>query len=88
MQEETIYGLAGMGFAILLIALGVVMIVSLTKVWQTKIKTTKEEVYQKQAAEAIEAQKESARLNEKLATEMAEMKERITSIEKILKEVE
>ena len=33
-------------------------------------------------------QNESARLNEKLATEMTEMKERITSIEKILKEVE
>jgi hypothetical protein len=30
--------------------------VSLTKVWQTKIKTAKDEVYQKQAAEAIEAQ--------------------------------
>lgn len=77
-----------MGFAILFLALIVVVIVSLIKVGQTKIKSEKEAVYQKLASDAIEAQKETARLNEKLVDEMTEIKNRLTSIEKILKEVE
>ncbi len=88
MKEEVIYGLAGMAFVILLFGLVVIIIVSLTKVWQTKIKTVKEELYQKQAAEALEAQKKTASLNEKLVQEIAEVKERLASIEKVLKEVE
>lgn len=80
--------IAGIAFVILLIALGVVVIVALTKVWQTKIQTAKEEVYQKQALDAIQAQQETARQQKKLAAEMAEIKERLTSIERILKEVE
>lgn len=87
-NQETIFGLAGMGFVILIIALVVVVVVSLMKVWQTKMKTTNEEVYQNQAAEVIEIQKESARLNEQLATELTEIKTRLASIERILKEVE
>ncbi len=80
--------IAGIAFVILLIALDVVVIVALTKVWQTKIQTAKEEVYQKQALDAIQAQQETARQQKKLAAEMAEIKERLTSIERILKEVE
>ncbi len=85
MHEETIFGLAGMAFAIILIAL---FVVSFTKIWQTKIKTAKEEIYQRLAADAVDAQKESARLNDKLSTELTEIKERLASIERILKEVE
>lgn len=85
MDEGTIFGLAGMVFVILIITLVVMFVVPIAK---AKIKTEKEEVYQKQAADAIQAQKESARQQEKLATEMTEVKERLTSIERILKEVE
>lgn len=88
MNQETIFGLAGMAFVILLIALIVVVVVSLTKVWQTKIKTTKEKMYQELAAEALKAQKQTADLNEKLVTDISEVKDRLTSIERILKEVE
>ena len=84
----TINSLAGMAFVILLIALGVVVIVALTKVWQTKLKTAKEELYQKQAQDAIQAQQETARQQEKLLEEMGEIKERLAAIERILKEVE
>lgn len=58
MDVNTIFGLAGMGFTLLLIALVVVIIVALIKVWQTKVKTSKEGGYQKQIAEAIQMQRE------------------------------
>lgn len=87
MNEEVMH-VAGMVFVILLLSLGVIIIVSYFKVWQTKIKTVKEELYQKQAAEAIEVQKKTASLNEKLVQEVAEVKERLAAIEKVLKEVE
>lgn len=88
MNEVTIHSLAGMGFVILVLALIVVVIIGLIKVWQTKIKTSQEEVYQRLAQDAITAQEDTARLNEKLVTELSEMKERIISIERMLKEVE
>ena len=88
MNEVTIHSLAGMGFVILVLALIVVVIIGLIKVWQTKIKTSQEEVYQRLAQDAITAQEDTARLNEKLVTELSEMKERIISIERMLKVVE
>lgn len=88
MNEQTMYGLAGMAFVIILIALAVVLIIGLMKVWQTKIKTTKEDVYQKQAAESLQTQKDSVHQQEMLTKEMSDIKIRLGSIEKILKEVE
>ncbi|MFC5542301.1 hypothetical protein [Ureibacillus sp. FSL W7-1570] len=85
MSEEVIWGLAGMAFVVLVVA---ILFIPIAKIAQTKIQTTKEEVYQKLAAEAIEAQKETNRINEKLADEISDLKEKIASIERILKEVE
>lgn len=85
MSEEVIWGLAGMAFVVLIVA---ILFIPIAKIAQTKIQTTKEEVYQKLAAEAIEAQKETNRINEKLADEISVLKEKIASIERILKEVE
>ncbi|MCU9593293.1 hypothetical protein OEV82_02335 [Caldibacillus thermolactis] len=85
MSEEVIWGLAGMAFVVLIVA---ILFIPIAKIAQTKIQTTKEEVYQKLAAEAIEAQKETNRINEKLADEISDLKEKIASIERILKEVE
>ncbi|MCP1156582.1 hypothetical protein [Bacillus infantis] len=82
---DTIFGIAGMGFVILILALAVMFIVPIAR---AAIKSKNEEVFRKQAADAIEAQKVSAQLNEKLVTEMVEVKERLSSIERILKEVE
>lgn len=87
-SSETYFGLAGMGFAILLVALLVVIIVQLMKVWQTKIQTKNEESYYKIATDAIEVQKKSVLQQENLDAELREVKERLASIEKILKEVE
>ncbi|GAA0423631.1 MAG: hypothetical protein ACQEWU_17480 [Bacillota bacterium] len=88
MDSETMYELAGMLFVVFLIGFAVVLLVSLTKVWQTRIKTSKEEVYQKLAAEAIEVQKASNTHQEKLTADMKEIKEKVASMEKMLKEVE
>jgi len=82
---KKIWGLAGMAFVVLVVA---ILFIPIAKIAQTKIQTTKEEVYQKLAAEAIEAQKETNRINEKLADEISDLKEKIASIERILKEVE
>lgn len=88
MNTHLVTSIAGMGFAILFIALIVVVIVALIKVWQTKVQTAKEEMYQKLAIDATEAQQESVRQQEKLIAELSEIKERLASIERILKEVE
>ncbi len=88
MQEKVIFELAGMGFAILFLTLVVVVIISLIKVAQAKVQSDKEEMYEKLARDAVEAQKDTARLNEKIVEEMAELKKRLSSIERILKEVE
>lgn len=85
MSEEIIWGLSGMIFLILLIA---VLFIPLSKIAQTKLQSDKEKIYQKLASDAVETQKETAQLNKKLAKEMEEVKKRLTSIERILKEVE
>lgn len=85
MSEEIIWGLSGMIFLILLIA---VLFIPLSKIAQTKLQSDKEKIYQKLASDAVETQKETAQLNKKLAEEMEEVKKRLTSIERILKEVE
>lgn len=72
-------------FLILLIA---VLFIPLSKIAQTKLQSDKEKIYQKLASDAVETQKETAQLNKKLAEEMEEVKKRLTSIERILKEVE
>ncbi len=88
MNEDTTFGLAGMAFAILLIALAVVLIVHWMKVWQTKIQTAKEEGYQKLATDAVELQKATAQQQKEITEEMKELNKRLSSIEQILKEVE
>lgn len=85
MSEEIIWGLSGMIFLILLIA---VLFIPLSKIAQTKLQSDKEKIYQKLASDAVETQKETAQLNKKLAEEMEEVKKRLTSIERILKEME
>ena len=88
MDTDSMFGFAGMGFALLLLVLLVVIIVALTKVWQSKIQSSKEDGFQKLATESIEIQKETAQLNQKLSVELTEVKTRLASIERILKEVE
>ena len=87
-NADLIINIAGMGFVFLLLALFVVIVISLIKVWRTKIETTKEEMYKKLAIDAAEVQTETARQQEKLLEELADIKERLATIERILKEVE
>lgn len=85
MSGITIIILSVIGF-IFLITL--IVLIGETQVKKAKAKNEKGEAYQKQATDAIESQRETNHLNEKLAAEMEEVKERLTSIERILKEVE
>lgn len=85
-RADLIFNITGMWFVFLLLALFVVIVISLIKVWRTK--TTKEEMYKKLAIDAAEVQKETARQQEKLLEELADIKERLATIERILKEVE
>lgn len=87
-RADLIFNIAGMWFVFLLLALFVVIVISLIKVWRTKIETPKEEMYKKLAIDAAEVQKETARQQEKLLEELADIKERLATIERILKEVE
>lgn len=85
MDADTIFGLAGMVFVILIAGIAVIFVVPLAK---AKIKSENEEAYQKMASDAIQVQEKSGQQQEKLAEEMGEVKQRLASIEKILKEVE
>lgn len=87
-RADLIFNITGMWFVFLLLALFVVIVISLIKVWRTKIETPEEEMYKKLAIDAAEVQKETARQQEKLLEELADIKERLATIERILKEVE
>ena len=85
MSGLTIFLLAVVGFITVSF---IVTMMYATQTEKAKIKSTNEEGYRKLATDATDAQKETVQLNEKLVTEMEEMKERLGSIERILKEVE
>jgi len=88
MKDEIIIALAGMAFALIFLALSTVWMSQWMKLRQTRIVTAEAERYEKLAAEAVEVQRETLQKQKQLAKDLAEMKERLASIEKILKEVE
>jgi hypothetical protein len=87
-NSETTFGLAGMAFFFLVLVLVVVVIVQLMKVWQAKSVAAKGESYQRLAEEAIHVQREIASHQKQAASELQDIKVRLASIEKMLKEVE
>ncbi|MEW9031860.1 MAG: hypothetical protein AB2404_03920 [Planifilum fimeticola] len=77
--------LAGMAFSLIFLA---ILMSNWSKIRQTKIAKDESEKYERLAAEAVEVQREILQKQKQLAEDLAEMKERLVSIEKILKEVE
>lgn len=86
----------GYGFALVilcLVAVAVVVIIfQVFKNSRTKIATAAEiardEAYRKLAEEAITVQRKTAEDQQKITRDISEMKERINSIEKMLREVQ
>lgn len=88
MNSETTFGLAGMGFIVLIGVLVVVIIVSLIKTWQTKIQSTKETAYQEIAEELIDANQNTIKHQKKILQDLQDLNHRVKNVEKILREVE
>jgi len=86
----------GYGFALVILCLvAVAVVVIILQVFQnsrTKIATAAEiardEAYRKLAEEAITVQRITAEDQQKMTRDISEMKERINSIEKMLREVQ
>ncbi|MBO2534103.1 MAG: hypothetical protein ACOYEF_06495 [Planifilum sp.] len=87
-KDELIMALAGMAFAILFLALGTVLFNNWIKTRHSKGLADKSEKHERMVAKAVELQKETLRNQNQMAEDIAGIKERLASIEKILKEVE
>ncbi|KYG34167.1 hypothetical protein [Alkalihalobacillus trypoxylicola] len=88
MNDFNIFGIGGMIFLLLIIALGVIVIVSSMKVWQTKLKSTNEQSYQKLSEDMIELQKQSNLHQENINQQLTQMNSRLKEVSRFLKEVE
>lgn len=65
----------------------VTVIIQLSATWRAKVVLAREEEYRKLAEQATAASTSAAAAGQKLADDVAEIKARITSIEKLLREV-
>ena len=96
MNQKMIFDLVGMGSALLVLCLVtvvfVVIISQVLKNRRAKIATAAEiaqnEAYRNLAEEAITVQRRTAEDQQKITRDISEMKERINSIEKMLREVQ
>ncbi len=96
MNQKMIFDLVGMGSALLVLCLvTVVFVVIISQVFKNrraKIATAAEiaqnEAYRNLAEEAITVQRKTAEDQQKITRDISEMKERINSIEKMLREVQ
>lgn len=89
MNEEIIFGIGGIGFVLIILALitilAAIIVSQVLKTTRAKMasmaQVTRDEAYRKLAEEAVSAQ-------QKMALDIADMKERIAAIEKMLREIE
>ena len=86
MNEEVIFGISGMIFVLVIIVpLTVVLLWQGFKTWQmrtmSRVEIARDEAYRKLAEEAISVQ-------QKMAEDLSDLRIRITSIEKMLREVD
>lgn len=96
MNEEVIFGIGGMGFVLVILALitiiTVVVVSQALKTQRTKTMSMAEiawdEAYRKLAEEAVSVQRKITGEQQKIVSDLSEMKERIISMEKMLREVE
>jgi len=96
MNEEVVFGIGGMGFVLVILALLTVIIVAAitqgTKIVKARTMSAaqiaRDEAYRKLAEEAVSAQQKIANDQQKIMKDLAEMKQSIYAMEKMLREVE
>ena len=96
MNEEVIFGIGGMGFVLVILTLiTIIAVVVISQALKTaRAKTVgmaeiaRDEAYRKLAEEAVSAQQKIANDQQKIVKDLAEMKQCIYAMEKMLREVE
>lgn len=96
MNQKMIFDLVGMGSALLILCLvTVVLVVIIPQVFKNRrakitaaAEIAQNEAYRNLAEEAITVQRKTAEDQQKITRDISEMKERINSIEKMLREVQ
>ncbi len=87
MDAHTFYlSLFGMGFVLFILALAAIIVVALIRAWQVKISPDK--AYQTLAEKLLLAQQQHADSQEQTIRELEELRRRIGTIEKTLREIE
>lgn len=96
MNQEVVFGIGGMGFVLVILALITIIIVAVitqgTKIVRAKTMSAsqiaRDEAYRKLAEEAVLAQQKLANDQQRIIKDLAEMKQCIYAMEKMLREVE
>ncbi|NLU47066.1 MAG: hypothetical protein GXX02_03680 [Syntrophomonadaceae bacterium] len=96
MNEEIIFGVGGMGFVLFILTLiTIIAVVAVSQIFKTvrakadsMAQVTRDEAYRKLAEESISYQKHMTENNKQIAQDISELKDRINSIEKMLREIE
>lgn len=96
MNEDVVFGIGGMGFVLVILALLTIIIVAAitqgTKIVKAKTMSAsqiaRDEAYRKLAEEAVSAQQKIANDQQRIIKDLAEMKQCIYAMEKMLREVE
>jgi Zn-dependent alcohol dehydrogenase len=96
MNEEVIFGIGGMGFVLVILTLiTIIAVVVISQALKTaRAKTvgmaeiTRDEAYRKLAEEAVSVQRKMAEDQQKIVNVLAEMKERINAMERMLREID
>jgi Na+-transporting methylmalonyl-CoA/oxaloacetate decarboxylase gamma subunit len=96
MNEEVIFGIGGMGFVLVILTLiTIIAVVVISQALKTaRAKTVsmaeiaRDEAYRKLAEEAVSVQRKMAEDQQKIVNVLAEMKERINAMERMLREID
>ncbi|MGI6422532.1 MAG: hypothetical protein ACOX0N_10105 [Syntrophomonadaceae bacterium] len=96
MNEEIVFGIGGMGFVLVILTLiTIIAVVVITQALKTqraketsRAEIARDEAYRKLAEETLSVQRKISEGQEKMASDLSLMKERILSMEKMLREIE
>ena len=86
--REVIFGIGmGLGTIVLATIVLVVIIKYGSQIWQARVTAAGVDQYRKVAEQATAAQERTAEAEEQIVREHADLQERVTSVEKLLREV-
>lgn len=96
MNEELVFGIGGMGFVLVILTLiTIIAVVVITQALKTQraknasmAEIARDEAYRKLAEEALSVQRKISEEQQIMASDLSLMKERILSMEKMLREIE